>query len=228
MKINDLYTKRIFVIVVTCCAICFLSCKDARRENVAKIVAEWTGKEILFPEGIPSQSMGKDTIGIDFANPNYKILVYVDSAGCSGCRLKLTEWKRIMAEADSLFAGKVDFLFFFQPKKQDEKELEFIFRQHGFQHPVFIDTQKEIDRLNKFPSQTEYQCFLLDRDNKVLMIGNPTINTGIWQLFKGYILERNSINQGKKEESLAFFETSNLPPTFPLIKKGGSKSTELI
>ena len=205
------------------------SCKENRRTlSALQIVTEWTGKEILFPEGILSQSMGKDTIGIDFSNPNYKILLYVDSAGCSSCRLRLSEWKQIMEEADSLFSSKVDFLFFFQPKKQDEKELEFIFRQLGFQHPVFIDTKKEIDRINKFPSQTEYQCFLLDRDNKVLMIGNPSINTGIWQLFKGYISEKNSINQGKKAERLAFFEVPTLPPVFPLIKKGGSKCTELI
>ena len=225
MKIKHIYTKRFFVITVTCCAFCFLSCKDANREEAAKIVAEWTGKEIKFPEGVPSQSMGKDTIGIDFSNQNFKILLYVDSTGCSSCRLKLPEWKRIIAEADSLFNGEVDFLFYFQPKKQDEKELQFMFKQNGFNHPVFIDTKNEIDNLNNFPSQTGYQCFLLDKDNKVLMIGNPSVNTGIWQLFKGYISERNRINQGKKEESLAFFEAPTLPPAFPLIKKGGSKST---
>ena len=215
MKIKHIYTKRFFVITVTCCAFCFSSCKDARREDATKIVSEWTGKQIKFPDGLSCTSMGKDTTCIDLYSDNYKILLYVDSLGCSSCRLKLSEWKQIMAEADSLFNGKVDFLFYFQPKKQDEKELQFLFRSNGFNHPVFIDLKNEIDRINKFPSQTGYQCFLLDRDNKVLMIGNPSVNTGIWQLFKGYISERNSINQGKKEESLAFFADRTLPPNFP-------------
>ena len=173
------------------------SCKrDGRMQSARQIVAEWTGKEIQFPEGIPCQSLGQDTVCINTHNSTYKILLYVDSTGCSSCRLKqLFEWKNIMAEADSLFSGEVDFLFFFQPKKQDEKELQFLFRQYGFRHPVFIDTKNEIDKLNKFPSQTDYQCFLLDRDNRVLMIGNPSVNTGIWQLFKRYISGRDrSIN----------------------------------
>jgi len=156
-------------------------------QSIQQVVAEWREKQILFPSGIPCQSFGRDTDCINPSNPNYKILLYVDSTGCSSCRLKLSEWKRIIAESDSLFSREVDFLFFFQPKKHDETELQSLFRQNGFRYPVFIDTKNEIFELNKFPSQTDYQCFLLDKDNKVLMIGNPSINTGVWQLFKKYI-----------------------------------------
>ena len=141
----------------------------------------------------------------------------------------VAEWKRIMAEADTLFSGEVDFLFFFQPKKRDERELQLMFRNNGFRHPVFIDTGNEIDKLNKFPSQTEFQCFLLDSDNKVLMVGNPSLNTGIWQLFKKYIAEWDSkLTQGKKEESLTFFNQTTLPPDFLSNKKGGGKNNKLI
>ena len=203
----------------------FCACKeDRKRQNIQQVVAEWTGKEILFPAGIPCQSSGADNPCIDFSNQNYKILLYVDSAGCSSCRLKqLSEWKRIIEETDSLFSGEVDFLFFFQPKKQDEKELQYIFRGNDFIHPVFIDTKNEIEKLNNFPSQIEYQCFLLDRDNKVLMIGNPSINNAIWQLFRKIIIEGDGINQGKKEESLTFLKPTTLPPTLPTIRKEAAK-----
>ena len=213
---SHIQTFRLFLLVVIfLIAICFSACKDAHREDVAKIVSEWTGKEIKFPEGLSCTSMGTDTIYVDLYSDRYKILLYVDSLGCSSCRLKLSEWKRIMAEADSLFGREVDFLFYFQPKKQNERDLQFLFRSNGFNHPVLIDLKNEIDKLNKFPSHTDYQCFLLDRDNKVVMIGNPSVNTGIWQLFKGYISERNNINQGKKEESLMVSKLSTLPPDFP-------------
>jgi hypothetical protein len=193
-------------------------------QSAREIVAEWTGKEILFPSGIPCQSLGSDADCINPANPTYKILLYVDSAGCSSCRLKLSEWKRIIAESDSLFAGEVDFLFFFQPKRRDEIVLQSLFRQNGFRHPVFIDTKQEIDKLNKFPSQTEYQCFLLDRDNKVLMIGNPSVNTGIWQLYKKYIAEGNSVlTLGKKEESQTLSKVMTHTPTFPQKRKEAAK-----
>ena len=183
----DYKSLKLFLLIVVF-SIC--SCKEKkRRQSIQQVVTEWAGKEIVFPTGIPCQSLGNDTECIGFANKNYKILLYVDSMGCTSCRLQLINWKQLIAEADSLFLGEVDFLFFFQPKRQNEKELQFLFRQNRFNHPVFIDTNNEINRINKFPSQTGYQCFLLDKDNKVLLVGNPSNNAGIWQLFKKYIAE---------------------------------------
>jgi hypothetical protein len=83
---------------------------------------------------------------------NYKIVLYIDSLGCTDCRLKLSEWNKIMREADSVFTRKPEFVFFFQTKKKDEKELQFIFRQNGFRHPVFVDKDNKTGKQNSFPS----------------------------------------------------------------------------
>jgi hypothetical protein len=129
--------------------------------------------------------LGKDTVAAVCTgrmDAEYKILLYVDSAGCSSCRLKLSLWKQLITEADSLFKGKLSFLLFFQPK--NKKDLDVLFRTDHFDYPVFIDRNKTIDRLNRFPEKPEYQCFLLDKNNKVLMIGNPALNPKIWELYK--------------------------------------------
>ena len=93
------------------------SCKkNTRRESAAKIVKEWTGKEVKFPKNIPCYVSGQETL-TEFCEEGfqkeYKILLYVDSTGCSNCRLQLFEWKQLMEEADSLFNGKVGFILFF-------------------------------------------------------------------------------------------------------------------
>ena len=165
------------------------SCKDNKnREEAAKIIKEWTGKEIRFPENVPCYISGKDTLP-ELCSENFrkefKILLYVDSAGCSGCRLKLFEWKQLIEEADSLFKGQVGFLLFFQPK--NVKEMEYLFLRDSFNYPVFMDTKGEINSLNRFPQAVQYQCFLLDENNKVLMIGNPVFNSQIWSLYKKHI-----------------------------------------
>ena len=77
-------------------AICFSSCKNIQYESAVKIVKEWTGKEIKFPEGLTCTSMGSDTACVDLYSNNYKILIYVDSIGCTSCRLRLSEWKKII------------------------------------------------------------------------------------------------------------------------------------
>jgi len=162
------------------------SCKDSgRKTDISKVLTEWIGKEIQFPDNVPCFVSGHDTIEhlcCDNLQKEYKILLFVDSTGCSECRLKLLEWKQLIIEADRLFQGKVGFLFFFQPK--NVIEMKYMFYQNKFIHPVFIDIKLEINVLNNFPLEQQYQCFLLDNENKVLLIGNPVMNPKIWELFK--------------------------------------------
>jgi Protein of unknown function (DUF1573). len=168
---------------------CVYSCKDNhKKENIEKIVSEWVGKEIKFPEATPCYLYDKDTLS-ELCNEHFqkefKVLLYVDSAGCSDCRLKLPEWKQLMEESDNLFHGKVGFLLFFQPKSI--KDAKYLFAKNGFRYPVFMDVNDKINDLNHFPQTVQYQCFLLDENNKVLMIGNPALNMKIWELYKSQI-----------------------------------------
>ena len=152
------------------------------------LCAEWTGKEIKFPENVPYYVSGQETLTEfcdDCFHKEYKILLFVDSAGCSSCRLKLFEWKQLIEEANNIFQGKVGFLLFFQPK--DLSNIDFLFVRDEFDYPVFIDTNGSINRLNQFPQAMQYQCFLLDSENKILGIGNPVSNIKIWELYKSKI-----------------------------------------
>ena len=176
------------------------SCKDNKqKEEATKIVNEWIGKEIRFPDNVPCYISGKDTLP-NLCSENFrkefKILLYVDSAGCSSCRLNLFEWKQLMEETDSLFQGKLGFLLYFQPK--DEKEMGGLFVRDGFNNPVFMDTKGVINNLNRFPQVMQYQCFLLDSNNKVLMIGNPVSNMKIWELYKEQIEKELCLNNNDK------------------------------
>ena len=210
---------------------CLPSCKQNNlRDDVVKIVFEWTGREIKFPEGLPCISMDRNTTCIDVHNDNFKIVLYVDSLGCTNCRLSLSTWKKIMKESDSVFIRKPEFVFIFQPKKRDKKELSLIFRNNGFRHPVFIDKENETDRMNKFPSNPEYQCFLLGKDNKVIMVGNPATNSGIWILYKRIITENETrvLKMKKCGEFKSSHKIASLTPHFPFNKKGGLYAMKLI
>jgi hypothetical protein len=161
------------------------SCKNKQRISEAqKIVAEWVGKEIKFPKGVKCLYMGKDTACSGFIKP-YRVLVYIDSIGCSNCKFKLSAWQELMQDSNFLISNNVDFLFYFQPKKKED--ITFLLKVERFKYPVYLDMKNEINRLNHFPNKIEYQCFLLDNNNKVLMIGNPTLDPKIWELYKEVI-----------------------------------------
>ena len=214
-------TKVLLYIFIT---VFLFSCKDNRkREEAIKIVNAWTGKEIRFPGNTPCYVLGKDTLS-ELCNQSfqkeYKILLYVDSTGCSSCRLKLFLWKKLIEEADSLFQGKVGFLLFFQPKSA--KEMGYLFLRDRFNYPVFIDAKGTINDLNHFPQTAQYQCFLLDNDNKVLMIGNPVMNMKIWELYKSQIsggkpAEPEILTTVKIDKTIYDYETVRKGSTNPAV-----------
>ena len=78
-------------------------------------------------------------------------------------------------------AWKVSFLFVFHPK--NKKEISFLLKRDRFLYPVFIDEKGDFDALNHFPSDVNFQTFLLDSQNKVLAIGNPVHNKKVRDLY---------------------------------------------
>ena len=149
------------IVILMMCVWMLASCQESREEAMLRLVNEWNGKEIKFPSRSVFTIQGKDTVDFEFKNADYKVVTYIDSVGCTSCKLQLHRWKQLVAEVDSLTDGSVPFLFYFHPK--NIKELRYLTRRDGFTYPVCFDEQDEINRLNQFPSVMDFQTFLLDK-----------------------------------------------------------------
>jgi len=112
--------------------------------------------------------------------------------GCFSCKLQLERWQAWMQEVDSISNGKVSFIFYFQTKNL--REMQSLTRRHDFKHPVCFDEKGELNALNHFPTDVTFQTFLLNRENRVVAIGNPILNPKIKELYLRII-------QGKREET---------------------------
>ena len=123
------------------------------------------------------------TESVDYRIPDaeYKVLVYVDSVGCTSCKLQLPKWQELIAHVDSATNGNIPFIFVFQSK--DDRELRYILKRDNFDRPVCIDRNNRFDELNQFPQDITFQTFLLDKDNKVKVIGNPVHNLAVRDLY---------------------------------------------
>ena len=159
----------------------FSSCQNSPQEHITQLVEEWQGKEVRFPENPVFTRQLSDTVDYRIPETEYKVLVYVDSIGCTSCKLQLPQWKEFIAYVDSVSGGKIPFLFFFQSK--DNKELRYILKRDNFRLPVCVDSQNEFGKLNRFPSEQMFQTFLLDKDNRVKVIGNPIHNLSVKELY---------------------------------------------
>ena len=58
-----------------------------------------------------------------------------------------------------------------------------------FEYPLFLDKNRQMQQINNFPKEPMFQTFLLDKNNRVLLIGNPIGNTKLWNLYKDIIIK---------------------------------------
>ena len=187
------------IVTLIMCVWVLASCQESREEAMLRLVNKWNGKEIKFPFRSVFTIQGKDTVDFDFGNADYKVITYIDSVGCTSCKLQLPRWKKFVAEVDSLTNGRVPFLFYFHPK--DMKELRYLTRRDDFTYPVCFDERDGLNRLNQFPTDMIFQTFLLDKDNKVVAMGNPIHNPKVKGLYLGLITgSRSSKSSGQMTE----------------------------
>ena len=156
-------------IIYTIFILSIIGCHTQKHE-FERIVSLWNQKEIIFPEEISKQ-----------IPMQYKILNYIDTNGCSMCRLKLYEWKLLKEELDSLH---MSLPIIFIAHLENYKALTAMQKINKFPIPIIRDTSGYMIEQNHFPSNPLLQTFLLDENNRVLIIGNPIHNRQIWELYK--------------------------------------------
>ena len=200
-----------------CTALLLASCVETEKERINRLVKEWEGKEILFPSHSTFTVQGKDTVDFSFVDADYKVLTYIDSVGCTSCKLQLHRWKEWMAEVDSLTGGSVPFLFYFHPK--DMKELRLLTRRDAFKYPVCFDEKDELNNLNHFPTDMTFQTFLIDKNNKVVAMGNPIHAPKVKELYLDIVME-NKTPESKGLNTQVKLDRSTVDyGTFPYTEK---------
>lgn len=171
--------KQTLFIILTIIALS--SCKDSPKDEIARLVKEWDGKEVRFPESPVFTIQGKDTVDFSFRNAEYKVVSYVDSIGCISCKLQLANWAAFIQKVDSLTGRTVPFILCLHTT--DVEEMRRIVKKDNFQYPIFIDEKGTFDALNHFPTNMTFQTFLLDKGNKIVAIGNPVLNPKVKELY---------------------------------------------
>ena len=170
------YTILIYILFI------FFSCAS-RQEKAEDIVNKWLDQEIKFSDSInPLQ----DSIWQIMLDKEFKLLTIIDTNSCTGCHLKLHEWNKFIKEMDTINPN-VTFLFVVHVK--DYTIIDVLKKQNKFTYPIFYDYKNKIGKLNDFPKTPRFLTFLLDKNNKVVLLGNPIGNHHMWKLYKQILIE---------------------------------------
>lgn len=197
----------------------FLSaCQDKQKEIITLLVKEWQGKQILFPENMVFTKFASDTTNFVIPTSDYKVLVFVDSIGCTSCKLQLSRWKEFIRYTDSISQKNIPFLFFFQ--FDDQWEIHSLLIRENFDKPICLDRSDSLNQLNHFPKDIRFQVFLLDKNNKVVVIGNPVHNPNVKELYLEEISRKQPV--APIQTTVKVEKESLLLETIPL---GKSKDT---
>lgn len=184
-----------------------VSCKESKQNKIARLVNEWNGKTIRFPDNMCLTSYTNDTVVTKYIREksSYTILNYVDTIGCMSCKLQLPRWKEMIEEIDSIYPMRVNFLMAFYPK--GKRQLIKHLRDNHFDSFVFIDEMDSLNRINQFLNDDHFCTFLLDENDKIIAIGNPILKYGVRKMYLDIISGKTILSSGG-EHSLTVMSVS--------------------
>lgn len=115
-----------------------------------------------------------------------KYVCYIDSFECSPCILKNAyKWNDYIYKFED-YGDKISFSYIIS--SSNSKDIITQARESGFCQTIFIDTLKQFSLHNPhIPIESLYHVFLLDKDNNIILVGNPLNNKAIEDKFNSIV-----------------------------------------
>jgi len=197
----------LFIII----SILIVGCSQPTVEEVYK---QWINREVKIPNSIRFINNTEEDIRFD-NKAKLKILMFTDSLGCMECKIKPREWQMLCDELDSVTGGSVSAYMVLATNYVDIKR---IFQRVNFTYSVCLDINDSLNIINHLPADERFHCFLLDEQNRVVLIGNPVQSPKIRDLYIRTICERLELeNPSAQSAPLSDRNTRNLG-SFPFYE----------
>ena len=167
-----------------------ISCKDNRKQ-VRKDLEELPSQPIELC--IEHMQVWKDGWNTDppHGHKGLKLIIYSDSTVCSSCRLRnIHLWDDWVIKTEA-YRDILDICFIFSPTLKDINNFRLAMRTYAPDYPVYVDSLSIFRKANPhLPHNPLFHTFLLDEDNRVVLVGNPLENERIEELFWKIVKER--------------------------------------
>lgn len=173
------------------------SCVPDKESDTQCIVEAWIGKQIKLPNSAIS-IIQKDTVERRRIDSDYILLRYIDSTGCSSCRLKIPEYITLAERLSNETDRSVELMCITSPKDVDDVVRGMVNENVNF--PVMLDTEFEFQKANNLEESKIYHTMLLDHDYRVVAIGDPLIGGRIYDVYRS-VVEGNSLDRSQRTET---------------------------
>lgn len=174
-----------------------IACGGNQKQRIQCVLENLLGKELFYSSDKSSVLFVKNSESFFINKSSFTILNYVDSLGCTSCQLKLIKWKDFIDNLNTNCENRVQLIFLIHPQKTDE--IKFFLEKDKFHYPILVDKNNDFINTNQLPMEMMFQTFLLDKDNRVLAIGNPVHNPKVKELYLK-IIQGEKVEQDKGTE----------------------------
>lgn len=175
-----------FIIYLLFCCLSIQSCSSIE-SDLKKMV----GSSFTFNEGEMYEWKVDSVISYMYEKASYKLVIYADSSECSQCYLThLEHWMKYI-ELENRTKGKFLCLFIIEAPKN---MLPIVSSMVKIKHPLFFDEKFCLRHSNpQISVQKMLHVFLVDKNNKIIFVGNPIYNENIEikldSLLKQYLIQ---------------------------------------
>jgi hypothetical protein len=164
------------IISIMCIFLSIYGCERNSHKENEKIIKEWIGKEIILPELYDNGNQNGFSDGL-------KIVAKING-NCYSCLINLRKWKPFMEN----IPHKEKMSFYFYLVISDSTVYKNLNKEEiHFDHPIIYDEYNKFQKENKLNSNSIFHVMLLDSNNRVLLIGDPTNNKNMEYLYKKVI-----------------------------------------
>jgi hypothetical protein len=149
---------------------------------------EFTGSTIVIPDELELINFSDKEIA-DHRDKKALFVVYTDSIACATCAIKgMFQYDDIIAFSDSIpdFAP----VFIFSPRIIQYTDVKRSLRGSGLNYSALLDSKGMFPAANPhIPADGRFHTFLLDKNGKVVFMGDPITEPRLWNQYKTYIAD---------------------------------------
>lgn len=182
--------KHASTILIVTVSLIVSSCNMKTRESeITHLMKEWNGKEFLFSDSIKTMLKKCNSLKYERCkiSSDFCIVYYLDEDVCSSCRIN--SWRNYIRGLTADSEGKVSSILIISPRI---KEMDIEDNRSETDYLIVQDYDNIIKKKNNLPDDDLFKVMLLDKQNKVVVIGNPLLNKGMDKLIRKAIGINNS------------------------------------
>lgn len=169
-----------YIIISLVTLVLFYGCSTSTNRQLRRFIGDSISLDFEPKEIVAGFESG--LVAIEGNIP--KLIVYIDSTECSTCRIsRLQEYNDIFYR--SLRDRNFKILVIFAPKKSEIQTVKMLMEYYAFPHSVYIDENNEFYNQNKaiIPEDKILHTFLVDKNNNVVLAGDPINNDQLTNLY---------------------------------------------